>query len=307
MTPPLSPVAARRARTLAGVGLMILGVFCMVGLDVTAKWLLGEGDYALSQLVFLRSIFSVVIVFAFLAATIGARSIATSRPWLHVFRSLLMTGSTFGFFYALKLIPLAEVVTIAFSAPLVVTALAQPVLGERVGLRRWLAVLTGFAGVLIVIQPGAGVLRPGALVALAAVTLYAGISLTSRRYHDSESLGALSFWLFPAPILIAVAALPGSWVAPTTVDWGLFLLAGVFGGLGFIALTAAMARAPATVLVPFEYSGLIWAAAAGYVFWREVPEPSTWAGAAVIVAASLYILYRETRADEEPEVVAPPL
>jgi drug/metabolite transporter (DMT)-like permease len=282
------------SRKLAGIAFMLAGVFSMVGLDVTAKWLLGNGGYSLPQLVFLRSVFSVIIVLVFVIATRGAASLATSRPGLHVFRSLLMAGSTFGFFYALRLIELAEVVTIAFSAPLIVTALARPVLGEHVGWRRWMAVLLGFVGVIVIVQPGVGVVRPGALVALAAVSLYAAISLTSRKYHADETLGALSFWMYPAPIVIAAFLLPGAWRMPLAVDWGLFVQAGVLGGLGFVALTAAMARAPATVLVPFEYTGLLWAALAGYVIWGEQPSARTWIGAGIIIISSLYILYRET-------------
>ena len=102
--------------------------------------------------------------------------------------------------------------------------------------------------------------------------------------------------------------LPGLWMTAAPVDWGPFGLAGIFGGVGFIALTAAMARAPITVLVPFEYTGLIWAALAGFIIWGEVPSASTWAGAVIIVASSLYILYRETtRSEPDTEVIAPPL
>ena len=276
-----------------GIALMCAGVFSMLGLDVAAKWLLAT--YDLGQLVMLRCLFSValILLYAWYRAEPGA--LRTGRPLWHALRSLIMAGSMFAFFYALPRMPLADVLVLAFAAPLIVTALSWPLLGERVGLWRWVAVLAGFAGVLVVLRPGAGLIEPAALFALGGAFLYALLSLSARRLSDTESALALSLYLFPAPMLISVPMALGSWVAPQPLDWLLFAACGFFGGLAFVFMTSAFRHAPAAMLVPFEYTGLVWAAGAGYLIWGEVPGLSTWLGGALIMASGLFILYRETR------------
>lgn len=284
---------ARPSAPGAGIGFMCAGVLCMVGLDVTAKLLLET--YQLDQLVVLRCLFSVLVIGWYaLARGGGWRVLATRRPGWHLARSLLMAGSMYAFFFALPQIPLAMILTIAFAAPLIVTALSYPVLGEAVGRWRWAAVLAGFAGVLVVLQPGAGFGEPAALVALAGATLYALLSLTSRKLSLTESTMALSLYLFPAPMLIAATRAGAHWLPPAPLHWLMFAACGAFGGFAFVFMNAAYRRAPAALLVPFEYTGLVWAAGAGYLLWAEVPAPSTWLGAAIIVTSGLFILYRET-------------
>lgn len=276
-----------------GIALMCAGVFAMLGLDVTAKWLLAT--YTLPQLVLLRCSFSLLLILLYSLYQAGPRVLQTRLPLWHAGRSLVMAGSMFAFFWALPRLPLADVLVLAFAAPLIVTALSQPVLGEAVGVRRWAAVLTGFLGVLVVLRPGTGLVEPAALMALAGAFLYALLSLSARRLSNTESPLTLSLYLFPAPTLISIPFALGNWLPPSWIDWLLFAACGVFGGLAFMLMTSAFRHAPAAMLVPFEYTGLVWAAGAGYLIWDEVPGWATWLGGAIICASGLFILYWETR------------
>lgn len=278
---------------LGGIALMLLGVFLMTGMDVAAKWLLDT--YSLSQLVFLRCAVSMLVIGLFVLIKGDRRALHTRRPGWHFLRAVMMTLATFSFFYALHLMPLANVVIIAFAAPVIVTALSGPLLGERVGIWRWSAVVVGFIGVIIVVRPAPGLIGSGALLAVFATFMWAGLSLTARKLSTSEPTMALSLYLFPLPMLIGAFGSIDSWVWPTGPAWLLFITCGTFGGLAFVAINAAFRRAPATVIVPFEYTGLIWAIVAGVLFWQELPDASTLIGAAVIISSGLIILYRETR------------
>ena len=272
---------------------MCSGVLCMVGLDVCAKWLLET--YAISQLVLLRCGFSALLIFWYGLTRAAPGALKPRRPLLHLGRSVLMAGSMFAFFYALPHISLAEVLTFAFAAPLIVTALSRPLLGEVVGPWRWLAVLIGFSGVMVVLQPGQGLMEPAALVALGGAALYALLSVSARHLSATETTISLSLYLFPLPMLISVPLAVRDWITPAPWDWLLFAACGIFGGLAFVFMNAAFRRAQAALLVPFEYTGLVWAAGAGYLLWGEVPAARTWLGAGIIVSSGLFILYRETR------------
>ena len=276
---------------LTGILLMCLATVFMVGLDATARLLLET--YALPQLALLRCLFSMLIIFSWAVVRDQTGRLATRRPGWHAFRSLLMAASMFAFFHALRFIPLADVVCIAFAAPLIITSLSQPFLGERVGVWRWTAVIVGFVGVVIVIRPGAGLLHPAALIALGGAVAYAGLALTARKLSTSESTVALSFYSFIISLLIGSVLSVDYWLQPGVFDWLLFALCGGCGGMAFICMNAAYARAPAALIVPFEYTGLIWAATIGYLMWNEIPTMTTWLGAALIVSSGLFILYRE--------------
>lgn len=282
---------------------MCLAVFFLVGLDVTARWLMQR--YSLAQLIFVRSVISVTLMLAFAAARGQLGDLRTHRAGWHVFRSLLMVGSMFSFFHALRFVPLADIVIYAFAAPLIVTALSRPVLGEAVGPLRWAAVIVGFVGVLIVLRPGSGSAHPASIYAVIGAAFYAGLALTARKLAATETTLSLSINLFAAPLLVAsVLCIPG-WQTPDAFDWLMFLVCGVFGGLGIVLINAAYQRAPVAVIVPFEYTALLWAAAAGYVFWGEIPDIYAWCGAAIITSSGLFILYRETRAPPRSDAARP--
>lgn len=284
---------------IAGITYMCLGVIAMVGLDVTARWLLER--YSLPQLVLLRSSFSAILIVGFVATRGQLESLRTRRPGWQFLRSILMAGSMFAFFHALRFIPLADLVIIAFAAPIIVTSLSRPFLGETVGVWRWTAVLAGFCGVLIVLRPGSGLMHPAAVIAFAGAFFYALLSLTARKLSTTESTASLSLYAFAVPLVASGIGSYGNWIPPGILDWAMFALCGLFGGLAIAFINAAYQRAAAAIVVPFEYTGLIWAAAAGYLIWDETPELNDLIGAAIIISSGLVILFRETRIRQRPQ------
>ncbi len=273
------------------VAFLLLGVVSGLSLDLCAKWLLA--DYSLSQFVFLRSIFG--LLFFLLTARFygGLGSLRTSRWKWHLLRTLLATGAMFGFFYGLSRLPLVNALTIAFTAPLFVTGLSVPFLGEHVGWRRWLAVIIGFIGVLIVLRPGPGMFTPAAIGLIIAALCYAGLALTARKLAATESSISLSVYVVTGPLLVSAILVPGDFTAPTAGGWFLFMLAGACSAMAWVGIVGGYRRAPPAMLAPFEYTALIGAAAAGYLIWDEVPDAWVITGGLVIIASRLFIVYRE--------------
>jgi drug/metabolite transporter (DMT)-like permease len=273
------------------VAYLLLGVVAGLSLDLCAKWLLV--DYSLPQFVFLRSVFG--LSFFLLTARFygGLGSLRTSRWKWHLFRTLLATGAMFGFFYGLSRMPLVNALTIAFTAPLFVTGLSVPFLGEHVGWRRWLAVIVGFIGVLIVLRPGQGMFTPAAIGVIIAALCYAGLALTARKLAATESSFSLAVYVVTGPFLVSSSLLPGHFTMPTAGAWFLFVLAGLCSALAWVGIVGGYRRAPPAMLAPFEYTALIGAAIAGYLIWDEVPDVWVITGGLVIIASGLFIVYRE--------------
>jgi drug/metabolite transporter (DMT)-like permease len=270
---------------------LMLGVVAGLALDLCAKWLLA--DYSLEQFVFLRSAFG---VFFFLSATRwygGLSSLRTRRWQWHLLRTVLATGAMFGFFYGLSHMPLVNALTIAFTAPLIVTALSVPFLGEHVGWRRWAAVIAGFIGVVVVLRPGEGMLTPASLAVIAAAFCWAGLTVTARKLATTESSFSLSIYITAGPLLVSSFVLRGNYIAPTAEAWLLFIAAGLCSALAWVGIVGGYRRAPPVVLAPFEYTALIGAAIAGYLIWDEIPDRWVITGGLIIIASGIYIVYRE--------------
>jgi drug/metabolite transporter (DMT)-like permease len=270
---------------------LMVGVVAGLALDLCAKWLLA--DHSLEQFVFLRSLFG--ILFFFLAARWygGFTSLKTQRPGWHLLRSLLATGAMFGFFYGLKRMPLVNALTVAFMAPLIVTALSVPFLGEDVGWRRWLAVIGGFVGVVIVLRPGEGMFTPAAIAVIVAAFCWAGLALTARKLATTESSFALSLYTVVGPFIVSIFMLPQNYTQPSNLGWVLFVVAGLCSAIAWVGIVGGYRRAPPVVLAPFEYTALIGAAIAGYLIWDEVPDAWVITGGLIIIASGIYIVYRE--------------
>jgi drug/metabolite transporter (DMT)-like permease len=276
------------------VAYLLFGVLSGLALDITAKWLLAS--YSLPQFVFLRSIFG-LLIFLLLAAPMGGLGQLVTRRWRwHLLRTLLASGAMFGFFYALSQIPLVDTLTLAFTAPLMVTALAALFLGEHVGWRRWSAVMVGFAGVLIVLRPGSGLLEPAAMGVIAAAFFYACLAITARKLADTESSYALSVYVVLGPLLISVFFLDGNWQTPSASAWGLFALAGLCSAGAWVGIVGGYRRASPALLAPLEYIALIGGASAGYLIWDEVPDRWVVVGGAVIIGSGLFVVYRDVGA-----------
>jgi len=270
---------------------LMIGVCGGLGLDLCAKKLLEV--YPIEQFVFLRSVFG-LLIFLLAARWYGGYGALRTRRWRwHALRTLLSVGAMFGFFYGLARMPLVNALTIAFVAPIIVTALSGPFLGEHVGWRRWVAVIAGFIGVLIVLRPGAGMFTPAATGVLIAAICWALMMMTARKLAATESSYSLAFYIMSGPLLVSTFILPGNYVEPDALGWSLFGLAGACSAIAWVGMVGGYRRAPPVVLAPFEYTALVGAAIAGYLFWDEVPDRFVIAGASVIIASGIFIVYRE--------------
>lgn len=282
----------RQNATGSAVGYLLFGVMGGLGLDLCAKALLA--NYSLEQFVFLRSLIGLAIFILIGRQFGGVRSLITARWRWHVLRTLLAVGAMFGFFYGLARMPLVDTLTLGFTAPLMVTALSVPMLGEHVGWRRWAAVTVGFVGVLIILRPGSGEVSVASFAVLFAAFCYACMAITSRILGTTESSYALSVYVIAGPMLVSLLLLGhGSWQGPDLSGWILFAGAGACSVIAWIGIIGGYRRASPAMLAPFEYTALIGGAIAGYLIWNEVPDRWVVVGATVIIASGLFVVYRE--------------
>ena len=277
-----------------GMAYAFAGIFCMAWMDALAK-LLGEG-YGVVQLVFCRNLFGLIVVLFLVWREGGRQTLKTRHPFLHLLRGLCALATTFCFFSGLQYMPLAEALAIAFAGPIFIAALSGPALKERVGPRRWAAVLAGFAAVLLILRPGSGAFQPASLLPLAAALGYAVVMITSRRLSREDSSSSILFWTAIVGLLGSLLPLPFGWITPTPVDWLLLIVMGSAGSVTMFLMVQAYRHAPAAVLAPFDYAVLIWGLIIGWLIWQELPDPAIWPGVALLIACGLYIIHREARA-----------
>jgi len=247
-----------------------------------------------------------VLAFA-LGSRGGLAALGPRQPGLLVLRTVTNLGAAFLFFSSLRYLPLADAFAIAFAAPLFVTGLSVPVLGEHVGIRRWAAVIVGFVGVVIVVQPGSESFQPAALLPLGAAFSYALSMLLGRKLTRSLPTPAIMLWPSLGIVLIMAVMMPQDWRTPTLPDAGIFLFMGIVGTLGAALITQGYRHAPAAVIAPFDYSVLLWGVLFGWLLWHEVPGPNVWIGSTLLIASGLYILHRETRKPRPVQPVPGPL
>ena len=286
---------SRTDRSLAGIGYRLVAVFFLAAMYAATKVAEARGA-SLWELLFARQAFALPLIATIVAAGPGFASLRTKRQGAHVRRSVMgMTGVMLNF-ATVALLPLAEATTLSFAVPLFGTMLSALVLREPVGRHRWGAVLLGFVGVLVVTQPGSGHLPLfGSLVGIAAALSVATTSLMIRDLGRSEAALTTVFWFtalstIPMSLLMVFVARPHD-----PVTWAVMALVGLTGGLAQVAITASLRLAPVSVVLPMDYSGLLWATLFGYALFGALPVPSTWIGAPVIVASGLYIVWREHR------------
>lgn len=261
-------------------------------MDAGMKWI--ANDYPPFQVATLRSLSALPLVLAWILLRGKAGTLLRVHWRLHVLRGLLGVGMMVGFVYGLARMPLSTAYTIVFVAPLLVTALAVPLLGETVGPRRWVAIGVGLLGVLVVLRPtGEGVATSAGLAVLLAALSYSIAAITVRKLALRDSPEAMVFWFL---VLLAVFA-----GAIAAFDWRpvqrehLWVIAGVglTGALGQVALTHAFRLGEASQIAPLEYAALVWVVLLDLVLWQALPDGMTWLGAAIIIASGLYLIRRE--------------
>ncbi len=299
---PQTMASSSPAQTTEHVGLGIAAIVCAVFLgsvaDASAKWF-GTQGYMATQVVFMRYLFG-LLPMAFFLYRSGFGALHTTRPGAHMFRALLGFGSIVLFFWGVTLMPLAEAMAISFTAPLFTTALSVPVLGERVGVRRWSAVGIGFVGALVVIRPGTEAFRPEAMVVIASAFVYALAMITTRRMSATETNVAMFTYTTIGAGLISAPFLLLAWQTPTLTHLALFSGFGIIEGCASFLLIIAYRNVAAAVAASFDYTSLIWGAIFGWLLWSENPDATVWIGAAIIALAGIYIARREGTAHTGP-------
>lgn len=277
-----------------GIMFMCIGVLFLALGDAVSKWL-GEVHSPL-QIVFFRTLVSLPLI-ALLAhfGAGGLRKLQTRRPKVHLMRGVIYTG-TMGFFvWGLTMLPLAEATAIVFVAPMFVTLLSVPLLGERIDPPVLIASLVGFVGVVIVVRPGGEAFQLGSLVMIAAAVCYALMMITARRYGGREHLWAMVFYMTLIPMLLTALTLPWVWQTPHPQHWPGFLLSGVLGVGATAFITMAFRHAPAAIAAPFDYTAMLWAVLLGWWFWGELPDIWVLVGSVLIISSGLAIAYHDRR------------
>jgi drug/metabolite transporter (DMT)-like permease len=268
-------------------------VFVFAVVNALVKW--QAATYPILELVFFRSLFALLPVLALALRDGLLDSLKTSLPRAHLFRSSIWLCSVFCTFSAYHLLPLADASAIMFSAPLFLTALSAPILGERVGAHRWIALAAGFLGVLVMIRPGSSALGWGAVFALGSAISYACGSLAVRQMASTERSVTIVFYTMLLATIVCGLALPFVWVTPSWLDLATMAAVGLLGGIGQLLMVQAFHHAPASAVAPWNYSMMLWAVLIGWLFWDEVPGLAILTGAAVVIASGLYLLHQERR------------
>jgi drug/metabolite transporter (DMT)-like permease len=282
-----------RARLL-GIGLMCAALFFFACLDTVAKWL--TTSLPILEVVWARYASHFFISLLVVNPWTMPGLMKTQRPWLQIGRSALLFASTACNFVALRYLQLDQTATISFTTPFIIALLAGPLLGEWIHWRRWLAIIVGFCGVLLVTRPGFGGIHPAAIFSLISMICYALYNLMTRFLAGQDTTGTTAFYTALVGFLAASVPLPAVWVTPTEplVIAGMIAV-GAFGWIGHLFLIVAHRYAPAPVLAPYIYTQLIWYVAGGFLVFGDLPNGFTLAGAAVVTASGLYLLYRERK------------
>ena len=288
--PSTSLAAIGRSAALAGIGFMLVAVFLFALNSAAGKWLVAK--YPVGEFMLIRSSFTLLFLSPFIWHTGSSAFANAPRPGLQVLRVVLSSLEVAMFFWAVSYLPLADTTTFYLAGPIYVTALSVLLLRERVGWRRWTAVLVGFTGVVIALRPSASSFTLPALIALAGSMTYALVMITTRMLRQTNDIMLMTTYFIGA-VGFGLASAPFGWITPSGYD--LLCLAGV--GISNIVAQFSVIRslklASASVVVPYQYTLIVWSVVFGWQMFGELPDGWTIAGAAIIVAAGLYIFWRE--------------
>ena len=279
-------------RNLKGAGFAVLAFAVYATHDVFIK-MLGQ-TFAPFQIVFFSTLLSFPLITLMLMRDRTTGTLIPVHPWWTALRtgcSVVVAGTAF---YAFSTLPLAEVYAILFAAPMLITVLSIPILGERVGLHRWGAVVVGLIGVLVVLRPGTSELSLGHAAALTASVGSSLIAVIIRKIGNDERSAVLLLYPMMANALVMGAILPFVYVPVEGIHFAMFAAMSVLGFSGGLLIIAAYKSADAAIVAPMQYSQLLWAAIFGYAFFTEFPDVWTWVGAGIIIASGLYIVLRES-------------
>lgn len=286
-----------------GLFIMALGMAFMSAMDGVVKHM--ADTVPATQILFLRASFGLIPILILAKAKGNLHQIKTKRPVLHVIRAFLGVIAFTSFAYGLQFMSLAAALVICFSAPFFMVAFSALLIGEPIGKHRIGAMIAGFVGVLIVLNPDESLLSGGAPYMVLVAVAYALAQVLARKYAETETSVSFSFWISTGMMIFGAVSLffisiPFTW---EMMGWGVLL--GLFGGLAMLMMTEAVRIAPPAVVSPMEYTALIWAALMDYAFWQLLPDHHLIIGSCVIILSGCYIVWREQVHKHEPRIIEP--
>lgn len=286
---------------VAGVLLMLVGNFMFALNDAMGKWLVAS--FSVGQVLLIRSIGAFIILAPMIAKQGSVPLRRLERPELQFLRVLLATADTAFFYAAVVYLPLADVMTFYMAGPIYIAALSHIFLGEKVGWRRWLAIVVGFGGVVIALRPSTASLSLSSLFAVLGSLSFAVSMILGRRLRATSDTTLVTWQSIGALVMGFVLAV-ADWRTPSTLDWSAMLLLGVVSCTAHLLITRALKLAPASTLAPLQYTLLLWAVVFGIAFFGDVPDSQMLVGSAIIVFAGLFIFHRQKVVDHgEPDNV----
>lgn len=286
----------RSERAALGISMTVLGGLCFAIQDAGIKWL--SAEFAVLQILFVRSLFGLALLTASTPLTKESISFHISRPWLLALRTGLNILSWVLFFSGLKYLPLATAVALFFSFPLFLAIISVPLLGEPVGPRRTASIVVGFVGVLLITNPAGGFSLP-ALMMLGAALGWALVAGMTRILGERENTSTILFYTLLGFALMLAVPQYWMWRPPNLEAYLLMFAVAFFGVIAQFSVTKAYAVASPSLVAPFEYTALIWAAVLGYLLWNDVPDFQAIAGAVLVIGSGVYIVHREAIAAKQ--------
>ncbi len=312
-------IIQRQSHNTQGILCLIAAVAFLIVSDSIIKWL--SPRLALHEIMLFRSLFAMIVVAIIIKLEGGFKILKTARPAMHCIRGSMLVLANMFFFLGLASMPFAETISLFFTAPLFICLLSQPVLGERVDLSRWLVILLGLAGVIIMVRPGAEVFSLTSLLPIFAALSYACMQMMTRKLGMQDKAGTMTFYMQIAFIIISVVIGLGigdgrfntsdnqtldfllrAWVWPGIEDFKLLALCGLMVSIGGYLLSQAYRMGRAAIVAPFEYSAMPFALVVGYYLWGDWPDPISFAGSGLIIFSGLLIVYLENRASRKKPV-----
>ena len=305
MNPAPQSSGTEHDRAALGIATFTANMLVMALLSAAVRELV-EREYPLAEVLLVRYLSACLCFWVVLLSTAGPGALATRRPLDHAIRSISGVLSLALLYFAITRIPLADATALAYAAPIFITVLAIFLLGEGIGLRRWLAVLVGFAGVLLIARPEAEGWDIGVAAAAGSAFTGALVAIWLRKLGRTENTAAIGIYYNSLGLLVCLGwVFLSGWLSPRGADLGLFLVFGLGCGLQQWLLTVSFRYAEASLLAPYEYLAMVFAAIVGYLFWGEIPTLSTWIGASVIAGSGLFIFARgrKRRQQTDPVVI----
>lgn len=280
-----------------GMLCMIAGTFLLTTQDAITKWL--TTDFHAGEILFYRGLWMFPVLGVLIHLNGGVKILRLNQPKGILWRSIAALGASIFVTVSLMKLPLAETMALVFTAPLMLTAASPFLLREAVGWHRWVAVLVGFAGVIVMIQPDADGFNSWVIFAVLAAVSAASRDIITRRLGTADSAVTVMFYTSLLALIAGAVTLPFGTHLPDLQQWGLFMLGGVLVTFAHLLVVMAFQLTEGVIVSPIKYLSLIWSAIIGYLVWGDIPGPMKFAGAALIVGAGLFILYRETKASRE--------